>query len=42
MEMGVGEKTFLLAALLTLDSLLHQRVRTFLVELVADNAPNSR
>lgn len=26
----------------TLASLLHQRVRTFLAELVADNAPNSR
>ena len=31
-----------LAALLTLASLVHQQVRTFLAELVADNAPNSR
>ena len=30
------------AILLTLASLVHQRVRTFLAELVADNAPNSR
>jgi hypothetical protein len=30
------------AVLRALASLLHQRVRTFLAELVADNAPNSR
>lgn len=30
------------AVLQTLASLLHQRIRTFLAELVADNAPNSR